>query len=94
MTIAQRLCRRSLAVGIRARTLGGFAFDRTDRFFQRQPLARDFGFLKRRIDAAQLIDQRGTRAVVQRTAIFARVLVETRDRTGNKGVIVRHPGLI
>ena len=70
--------------------LRGFRLDLADRLFQRQPLAGDVGFVERRIDAAQLADQRGARALIQRTADFAGVLVETGDGARDQGVIVSH----
>ena len=74
----------------RPRPLGGVVLDPADRFLQRQPLARDVGFVERGLDAAQLGDQRAARALVQRTAVLAGVLVEAGDGAGDQGVIVSH----
>lgn len=65
-----------------------------NRFFQRQSLTRDVCFIKRRRDATQLADKRGPGAVVQRTAILTRVLVEAANRAGNQRVIVSHCTLL
>src|SRR5450759_3342322 len=74
----------------RARALDRLRLDLADRLLQRQPLARDVGFLERRLDAAQLVDQRAARALVQRTADFARVLVEAVNGACDQRMIISH----
>jgi hypothetical protein len=60
--------------------LGGLRFDLADGFLERQPLAGDFRFGQRRLYAAQLRNQRRTRALIERTAGLSwRVRVKTRD---------------
>ena len=73
-----------------ARALGRLGLDLSDRFLQRQPLLGDVGFLERRLGVAQLIDQRAARALVQRAAVLAGVLLEAADGAGNQGIIVSH----
>ena len=72
----------------------GLRLDLADRLFEREPLAGDFGFLQRRIDAAQLRDQRRARPLIERTAGLAGVLFETGDGAGNQRVIVGHASCI
>jgi hypothetical protein len=62
-TVAQRRLFGLWSVG--AHALRRFGFNLADRFFKRQPLAGDVGFLKRRLNAAQLVDERHARAVIQ-----------------------------
>ena len=57
-----------------------------------QPLARDLRFAQRRLHAAQLRHQRGARALVERAAGLAGVLVETGDGAGDERVVVGHRG--
>ena len=66
--------RRCGLLRLGARAAGRFGFDLADRFLERQALARDFGFLQRRIDTAQLRDQRGARPLIERTPVLAGVL--------------------
>jgi hypothetical protein len=94
--IAQAMVAQRRLFGLRRRfraALGCFRFEAADRFFQRQTLARDVAFLKRRIDAAQLIDQSRARTLIQRAAVLARVLVEACYGAGDQGIIVSHPQL-
>ncbi len=86
------LARRRLvsATIVRPHAPGRLRLDLADRFLQRQALVRDLGFLERGLDAAQLADQRAARALVQRTAILAGVLLEPGDSAGDQGVIVSH----
>ena len=88
--VAQRRPRLLAIGGIRPRAFCRFRFHLADRLLQRQPLARDVGFIERGIDAAQLGDQRAARALVQRTAVLAGVLVEAGDGAGDQGKIVSH----
>ena len=50
--------------------MGGFRLNLAYGLFQRQPLAGDFGFGERRLNAAQLGDQRGAGALIQRAPAF------------------------
>ena len=74
---------------IRPRALGSIRLHLADSLLQRQPLARDVGFLERGIDAAQLVDQRRTRALIQHAAILARIVFEAGDGTGGIGRVAR-----
>ncbi len=101
---AQTLVAQRMAVGFRllsslpvligcrlgAHALGGFRFQPADRVFQRQTLAGDIGFVERRFDTAQLVDQRRTRALIKRATVLARILVEACDGAGDQGIIVSH----
>ena len=74
-----------------SRALGGFGFDLADGLFQRQPLAGDFGFVKRRLNAAQLRDQRGAGPLIERTAALAwGIGVQAGDGAGDQRVIISH----
>src|SRR5262249_13112856 len=64
--------------------------DLADRLLQRQPLAGDLGLVERRLHAAQLRHQRSPRALVERTAVLAGVLVETGDSARDERLIVGH----
>ncbi|QCI63604.1 hypothetical protein E8M01_04735 [Phreatobacter stygius] len=64
--------------------------DLADRVFQRQPLARDVLFGKRRIHAAQLCNQGRSRAVIDRAACLASVLRQSRDGPGDQGRVIGH----
>ena len=75
---------------LRLRVGDGLGLDPADRLFERQPLARDLVLVERRIDAAQLIDQRRTRALVQSAAVLAGIAVETADGAGDQWVIISH----
>jgi hypothetical protein len=68
---------------IRTSPLGCFRFNLADRLLQRQSLSRDIGLVQRRLDAPQLANERGARAIVKRAAIFARAPIEATHRTGN-----------
>ena len=74
-----------------AGALSGFRFDLAHGFFQRQPLAGDFGFGKRRLNAAQLCDQRGARPLIERTAALAwSIGVQACDGARDQRVIISH----
>src|SRR5258707_7093445 len=74
-----------------AGALGGLGFDLAHGLFQRQPLAGDFGFGKRRLDAAQLRDQRGAGPLIERTAALAGGTgVQSGNGAGNQRVIISH----
>ena len=77
--IAQRRLGRLGILGFCARPLGGFRLHLADRFLEGQSLARDIRLVERRLNAAQLTDQRGTRTVIQRATVLARILVESAD---------------
>ncbi len=64
--------------------------DFADRLFERQPLARDIALRQWRIDPAQLRDQRRPRALVERTTVFAVVLLQTGDCARYQRIIVSH----
>ena len=66
------------------------SLDLADRLLEREPLARDVGFRQGRRHAAQLGDQRRARALVERTAVLAVVLLQTGDRAGYERVIIGH----
>jgi len=59
-----------------------FGLDLADRFLEREALAGDVRLVQRRRDPAQLRQQRGARPLVERTAVLAVVLLETRRRRG------------
>ena len=90
--IAQRgaLLARLVRQLVRNRVADRFRLDLADRLFQRQPLAGDFGLVERGIDTTQLIDQRRARALVQRPAILARVVLEAGDGAGDQGLVISH----
>ena len=74
-----------------AGALGGFRFDLAHGLFQRQPLAGDFGFGKRRLNAAQLRDQRGAGPLIERTAALAwSIGVQAGDSACDQRVIISH----
>ena len=84
---------RSAAAGpaCLAGALGGFRFDLAYGLFQRQPLAGDFGFGKRRLNAAQLRDQRGASPLIERTAALAwSIGVQAGDGARDQRVIISH----
>jgi hypothetical protein len=80
-TIAQRRLFGLRSFG--AHALRRFSFNLADRFFKRQPFARDVGFLKRRLDAAQLVDERHARAVIQGAPVLACISVQAADGPGD-----------
>src|SRR5581483_6801618 len=65
------LLRRRCARLIVARALGRLGLDLADRLLERKALAGDVGFVERRLDAAQLIDQRRAGALVEHAAVLA-----------------------
>src|SRR3954454_23490298 len=69
---------------------GSFRLDLADRFFEREAFTGDVGFVKRRRDAAQLRNQGSARALVERTAVLAAVLLQAGDGAGNERVIIGH----
>jgi hypothetical protein len=69
--------------GVSAHALRRFGFNLADRFFKRQPLAGDVRFLKRRLNAAQLADERHARAIVQGAPVLACILIQAADGPGN-----------
>jgi hypothetical protein len=74
-----------------AAALGGLGFDLSNRLFQRQPLAGDFGFAQGRLHAAQLGDQSGTRTLVERApALAGRTGIQSGDGASDQRVIVGH----
>src|SRR5207244_141813 len=74
-----------------AGALGGFRFDLAYGLFQRQPLAGDFGFGKRRLNTAQLRDQRGARPLIERTAALAwSIRVQAGNSACDQRVIISH----
>ena len=74
-----------------AGALGGFGFDLAHGLFQRQPLAGDFGFGKRRLHAAQLRDQRGAGPLIERTAALAGGTgVQAGDGACDQRVVISH----
>ena len=76
-----------------AHALRRFSFDLADRLLKRQPLAGDVALLKRRLDAAQLTDERNPRAVVQSAAVLACVFIQATNSPGNQGIIISHCAL-
>ena len=85
--------RRGASAGARGvpGALGGFGLDLAYGLFQRQPLAGDFGFAQRRLDTAQLRDQRGARPFIKRTAALAGSTgVQSGDGAGNQRVVISH----
>ena len=71
--------------------LGGFRFDLAYGLFQRQPLAGDFGFGKRRLNTAQLRDQRGARPLIERTTALAwSIRVQAGNSACDQRVIISH----
>ncbi len=71
--------------------LGGLGLDLAHGFFQRQPLAGDFGFAQRRLDAAQLRDQRGARPLIKRAAALAGGTgVQSGNGAGDQRVVISH----
>src|SRR5262245_7472777 len=90
-TVAQRRLVRLGSLG--TRTLCRLGLDLADRLLQRQTLAGDFGFLKRRLDTTELVDERHARAVIQGAPVLARVFVQAADGPGNQRVIVSHCAL-
>ncbi len=80
-TIAQRRLFGLWSFG--AHTFRRFGFDLADRFFKRQPLAGDVGFLKCRLDTAQLGDECRARAVIQGAPILACIFVQAADGPGD-----------
>src|SRR6185312_14856870 len=79
--------------GLRLFWLGvgdGLGLDPPDRLFQRQALAGDLVLVERRIDPAQLIDQRRPRALVQSATVLAGIAVQTADGAGDQWVIISH----
>jgi len=74
-----------------AGALGRFRFDLANSLFQRQPLAGDLGFGKRRLNAAQLRDQRSARPLIERTAALAwSIGVQAGNSTCDQRVIISH----
>ena len=88
--VGQRRPRRRRRRLVLARALGGVGLDLADRLFEREAFARDVGFVERRLDAAQLIDQRGARALVEHAAVLAGVLFEPGDGAGDQRMIISH----
>ncbi len=82
--------RRAFLIALALRELVGLVLDPPDCVFQRQTLARDLGFVERRVGAAQLIDQRSARALVQRTADFAGAVVEARNGARDQRIVFSH----
>src|SRR5690606_21178142 len=78
LVAARRLLgRRGCGFGgrcVNPRTAGGLGLDLTDRFLERQTLARDVRFAQGWHHAAQLRDQRGAGPLVQRTASLTGIL--------------------
>ena len=75
---------------LQARLARGIGFDFADRFFQRQPLAGDIGFRKRRIDRAQLGNQRRACPLIESPACFTGTLAKPLDGAGYERLIVGH----
>jgi hypothetical protein len=80
-TIAQRGLFGLWSLG--AHALRCFGFNLADRFFKRQPLTGDVGFLKRRLYTAQLVDERHARAIIQGAPVLACILVQAGDSPGD-----------
>src|SRR5271165_1854592 len=68
----------------------GFSLHLANRFFEREALAGDVGFIERGGEPAQLRKQSRARTFVERTAILAVVLFETGDGACNERVIIGH----
>jgi len=74
-----------------AGALGGFRFDFAHGFFQRQPLAGDLGFGKRRLNTAELGNQRGTGPLIERTTAFAGGTgIQSGDGASDQRVVIGH----
>ena len=84
------ICQRRRLGRIGTLTLDRLNLDFADRLFQRQPFACDVGFVERRLDTAQLVDQRTARPLVKRTAVLAGVFLEAGDGAGDKRLIISH----
>jgi hypothetical protein len=56
----------------------------------REPLAGDVGFRKRRLDRAQLCDQRRARPLIESPACFTGTLAKPLDGAGYERLIVGH----
>ena len=84
-------CAASMPTGARWVELSRrLSLDLADQLLEREALARDVGFRQGRRHAAQLGDQRRARALVERTAVLAVVLLQTGDRAGYERVIIGH----
>src|SRR5262249_34831710 len=74
-----------------AGALGGLRLDLADGLFERQALAGDLGLAERRIDAAQLLDQRGAGPLIERTAGPARSSgVQAGNSACDQRVVISH----
>src|ERR1700690_2341191 len=71
--------------------LHDLSFDPEHGFFQRQSLARDFGFGKWWVHVAELGQQRSARSLIKAAPAFAgRIGIEARDGFNDQRVIVTH----
>ncbi len=78
---------------IDAGAAGGFCLDLADRLLEGEPLARDLGLLKRRLDPAQLRNQGGPRPLIKRAASLAGIPVESGNSAQDQWLIVSHASL-
>ena len=81
--------RRRLTRGL-GELAGRFSLYLANRFFEREALAGDVGFIKRGGEPTQLSKQGRARAFVKRSAVLAAVLIENGDGACNEGVIIGH----
>ena len=75
---------------VEARLARRLGLDLADRLLEGEPLARDIRLRQRRLHAAQLRHQCGTRTLVQGATGLAGTLVETGNRLVDQGVVVGH----
>jgi hypothetical protein len=75
--VAKRRLGKIILVNVDADSLGRFRFHLADCFLKRQTFPRYVGFVQSRLNATQLGNQRGTRTVIKRAAVLARVFIKT-----------------
>ena len=69
---------------------GELRFDSLDRVFERAAFGGNVGFCDRRLDAAQLIEQRLAGAFIDRLARVRRGLRQSGDRSRDQRMVVCH----
>lgn len=78
---------------MRSGAADGIGLDPAHRILERQALACDFGFAQGRLHAAQLGNQRRSRALIERTPLLAGGTgVQSGDGAGYERIVISHSG--